>query len=503
MNTHHLEHTMSTPIVDTACGPIFGRAREGVLLFAGIPYAAPPVGERRFMPPEPHPIWHEPRDATRFSPAAPQVPTGGLTSAVPVPWSEDCLTLNVTTPALDDARRPVLFWIHGGHYRTGQGSIPWYDGTRFARDGGVVVVTINYRLGALGFTDLSRFGQPFDESGANGTADQIAALRWVQANIAAFGGDPTRVTIAGESAGAFSVCTLLASPAATGLFRGAIAQSGGAHNTLPKHAGERVADALLEALAVDSMAALQALPAESILAGQRAVIDRFASESERLAAFGVPVAEFYPVEGNAVVPESPINAIRAGRGAHVPVLAGTNRDETTLWGYGTVDDARLSRTAERLGATAVLEVYRRERPGASPHDLLVALTTDHDFRIPAVRLLEARMTAPSGTDRNWLYWFTWPSRAFGGRLGATHALEIPFAFNNLDRPGVDVFIGPGPRPDALAGTMHRAWTRFVHDLNPGWPTYEPATRATMRFDAESGIVHDPDGAARGAWGNQR
>ncbi|MFM8355349.1 MAG: carboxylesterase/lipase family protein, partial [Gammaproteobacteria bacterium] len=461
MNTGSIDQAdnSNSPITDTTSGPVRGRRREGVLLFAGIPYAAPPVGEHRFMAPQPHTGWREPLDATRFSPAAPQVPTGGLTSAVPVPWSEDCLTLNITTPALDGAPRPVLFWIHGGHYRTGQGSIPWYDGTRFARDGGVVVVTINYRLGALGFTDLSRFGAAFATSGANGIADQIAALRWVQANIAAFGGDPARVTIAGESAGAFSVCTLLASPAAEGLFRGAIAQSGGAHNTLPKQAGVHVADALLTALGVDNMPALAALSAEQILAGQRAVIEQFAQEPRRLAAFGVPVAEFYPVEGNPIVPEAPINAIRAGRGARVAVLAGSNRDETTLWGYGKVDEGRLTQTAQRLGAEAVLEVYRHERPGAAPHDLMVALTTDHDFRIPAIRLLEARMSATPATQRNWLYWFTWPSRAFGGRIGATHALEIPFAFNNLDRSGVDVFIGPGERPDALAETMQRAWIR--------------------------------------------
>lgn len=488
-------------IVETTSGPIEGRSKDGVLLFAGIPYAAAPVGALRFRAPQPPEPWTEVRPATRFGPAAPQVPTGGLTSSAPVRWDEDCLFLNVTTPAVDDGRRPVLVWIHGGGYRTGQGAIPWYSGARFAANGDIVVVSINYRLGALGFTDLSRFGKEFATSGANGILDQIHALQWVRDNIERFGGDPARVTIAGESAGAFSVSTVLASPLARGLFRGAIAQSGAAHHTLPASAGELVTERLLETLNARDPGALQAVPAERILEAQTTISDEFGDGHRTLERFGVAVAPFYPVEGNDVVPVAPIEAIRNGASRGIPLLTGTNRDETTLFGYGDTDDARLERIAERYGAFAPLAAYREQRPEADASALLVALTTDHMFRIPAIRMLEAR--AGQAQTPSWMYWFCWRSRAFEGRLGATHALEIPFAFDNLDRAGVDVFLGPGEPPQPIADVMHRAWTDFVRNQNPGWAAYDLEQRPTMRFANESAVVDDPDGAERRAWDGVR
>jgi para-nitrobenzyl esterase len=496
-------NTSTRAIADTASGPVEGRPRDDVLLFAGIPYAMPPVGARRFRAPERHEPWREVRTATRFGAAAPQLVTGGLTASAPVRWNEDCLTLNVTTPALDDRRRPVLVWIHGGGYRTGQGAIPWYNGARFAKSGDIVVVSLNYRLGALGFTDLSRFGPDYATSGANGILDQIAALEWVRDNIAAFGGDPAQVTIAGESAGAFSVCTLLASPLARGLFRAAIAQSGGAHHTLPLGAGQLVADQFLDALGASSIEGAQTADAERVLGAQQQVIERVAEGPGTIGAFGVPVEPFYPVEGNRVVPIAPIDAIEAGISNHIPLLTGTNRDETTLWGYGAVDEARLARIAERHGAASTLATYRQRRPNATPEELLIAFTTDHMFRIPAIRVLEARERASNGVAQHWMYWFCWESRAVEGRLRATHALEIPFAFDNLDRPGVDVFLGPGERPDALAHTMHAHWTRFVRDLDPGWERYSTARRVTQRYDVATTLVEDPDAAERRAWDGLR
>ncbi len=446
-------------IAETTHGPVQGRSKDGVLLFAGIPYAAPPTGVNRFRAPQPLEPWQQTRPATRFGPAAPQVPSGGLTDSASVRWDENCLTLNVTTPALDDGRRPVLFWIHGGGYRTGQGAIPWYNGARFAGNGDVVVVSINYRLGALGFTDLSAFGDDFATSGANGLLDQIRALEWVRDNIARFGGDPAKVTIAGESAGAFSVGTLLASPLAEGLFRGAIAQSGGAHHTLPAEAGRLVAGRLLEALGADSIEALQAVETQAILDAQGRIIKDIGDGARTVEVLGVAVSPFYPVQGNRVVPADPLEAIRAGASRGIPVLTGTNRHETTLWGYGDTDDAKLTRLAGRYGAETTLAAYRRNRPGARAEDIQIAFTTDHMFRIPAVRLAEARDGQPD--TPTWMYWFCWESRAFEGRLGATHALEIPFAFDNLDKPGVDIFLGPGERPQDLASYMHQAWTRFL------------------------------------------
>ena len=485
--------------VETDLGTVRGREKDGVLLFAGIPYAAPPTAQRRFRAPEPHAGWRGVRDALKFSAAAPQVPTGGLTSSTAVRWDEDCLTLNVTTPATDAERRPVLVWLHGGGYRTGQGAIPWYNGASFAR-GGVVVVSVNYRLGALGFTDLSRFGAEYADSGAAGTLDQIAALRWVRDNIHAFGGDPQQVTLAGESAGAFSVATLLASPRSQGLFQRAIAQSGAAHHTLPAAAANRVTDELLKVLAVDSPLALEALAPEAILSAQQTVAANLREGAGLRSELGVAVSAFYPAQGTSAVPVPPIDAIAAGAGADVALLTGSNRDETTLWGYGDVDDNRLQHVADGFGAAAVLPVYRAERPSADASELLIALTTDHMFRVPAIRLLEARQPH---TPDHWMYWFCWPSRGFDGRLGATHALEIPFAFNNLEQPGVDVFLGPGARPQALAERMHLAWLAFVRDGDPGWPRYDLDERPTMRFDASSDLVFDPDANERAAWDGLR
>ena len=483
-------------VAETGSGRVMGRKRDGVLLFAGVPYAAPPTGARRFRAAQRHEGWVDVRDARKFGPAAPQVSSGGMTDPAPVRWDEDCLTLNIQTPALDDAARPVLVWIHGGGYRNGQGAVPWYNGARFA-NGDIVAVTINYRLGALGFTDLSRFGNEFATSGVNGLLDQITALEWVRDNIAGFGGDPAKVTIAGESAGGFSVATLLGSPRATGLFRGAIAQSGAAHHVLPAEAGTLVADRFLEALGADDIIGVEAASVDAILAAQTEVAGALEGGSGLAGELGVPVSAFYPVVGNEVLPRPPLDAIRAGLHADVALLAGSNRDETTLWGYGEVDEARLARTAEAYGGLDLLDTYRRTRPGASVEQLMIALTTDHMFRIPAIRLAEAR----GDGGNTWLYQFCWRSR--NEPLGATHALEIPFAFDNLHQPGVDVFIGEGPSPQHVANAVHGAWTRFVQGGDPGFPHYSTEQRATMVFNDASAVADDPDAEERTAWEGRR
>ena len=482
-------------VVDTRSGPVEGREKNGVFLFAGIPYAAPPVGERRFMPPAPPEPWSEVRAATRFGKAAPQLQGGGMTDNAPVDWDEDCLFLNVQTPSLEGAR-PVLVWIHGGGYRTGQGAIPWYNGESFARLGDIVTVSINYRLGALGFTDLSRFGEEFESSGALGTLDQIAALQWVQNNIAAFGGDPSRVTIAGESAGGFSVGTLLASPLTRGMFRAAIPQSGAGHHTLPQAAAARVTDALLETLGVVDIDGLRGVSVDEILKAQTTVDLKLARDP----AMG-GVNAFYPVEGCPAIPVKPIDAIRSGAGSDVDVLIGTNKDEATLFIMERVSDDRPAKDAARYGGgDALLAAYRSAMPDADPTELATAMSTHWTFRVPAVRLAEARVENGSGTGRTWMYLFTWESRS---RLKSTHALEIPFAFNNLDKPGVKVFLGQGPTPQGVADTMHNAWIRFINDGDPGWPAYDLDKRINMRFDEESGPVENPDAAFLDAWAGIR
>ena len=491
------------PLVKILPGALRGRERDGVLLFAGIPYAAPVTGARRWAAPEPHEGWSGMRDARRFGPAAPQRPGTGLTAA-PHAWDEDCLTLNVTTPALDDARRPVLFWIHGGGFLTGKGGIPWYDGSSFARRGDVVTVTVNYRLGALGFAHLAALAPELASTGLLGLLDQIAALEWVRDQIAAFGGDPARVTIAGESAGAMSVGTLLGMPRARGLFRAAIAQSGAAHHHLSAAQAGEVADVLLAELAVPRATdALRALSVDAILDAQ----DRTqAVLAKRRGAGGViATMAFQPVVEGDALPAPPLEAVRDGATRGIPLLVGTNADETTLFGYHLFDEARLARLAAKIfpNPEAALDRYRRARPGASAGELATALSTDQIFRIPATRLCEAHSAAGGSA---FAYLFTWRSRGFAGRLGATHALEIPFAFHTLGRPGVAAFLGPGPLPTALADAVHAAWTAFLHRGDPGcdglgaeWPGFAAERRAVMELGDRIGARDDPGADERRLW----
>ena len=497
---------MATTITTTRQGEVQGREKEGVLLFGGIPYAAPPTGTRRFRAPEPHDGWPGVRDARRFGPAAPQPREEGLTANPQVHWDEDCLTLNVCTPAIDDARRPVLVWIHGGGFRTGQGAIPWYNGTSFAQRGDIVTVSLNYRLGALGFAHLEDVGgAEYSSSGLNGIRDQIAALRWVHDNIAAFGGDREHVTIAGESAGGMSVGILLGCPAAAGLFRSAIAESGAAHTVLSREDGTNLGRCFATAAGTGSIDDLLAAPVDRILAAQ-VEIERQSRSGDLRPHTGTGIAgmPFQPVVDGRVLPRPPIDAVRAGLSSDVRVLVGTNRDEMTLFPAGAVDEDRLRRIAGRVfaDAEAAVAAYRSEQPHASPEELLTAILTDRFFRIPAVRLAEAQGHS-GGTAFQYL--FTWESRAFGGRLKATHALEIPFAFNNLGRAGADIFLGPGPTPQALADAMHAAWIAFIRTGDPScdtvglWPAYDAERRAVMELGDHIGLRVDPYGATRALW----
>ncbi len=487
------------PLAQTACGTVRGRHRRGVQLFAGIPYAEPPVGDRRFAPPTPHDSWDGTRDALRFGKAAPQLPGEGLTNRVLLAWDEDCLTLNVVTPAADDARRPVYVWIHGGAYQHGQGATPWYDGTSFAIRGDIVVVTINYRLGALGFCHLSpHLGDRFASAGVNGFLDQLAALGWVRDNIAAFGGDPDRVTVGGESAGAFSVCNVLASPHAAGLVHRAIAQSGAAHNTHDPESGKEISAQFLAALGEPNAAELPEIGADRILEAQQQVI---VERSTRPSHGPEP---FYPVWGHEALPRAPHELIAEGAGSEVGLLTGTNEDEMALWGVTGLSEDRVHRYTARMSpdADAVLACYRQRLSDVEAGWVACAIATDRVFRVPAIRLAENRHANGAAT---WMYRFSWDSRAFEGQFGAAHALEIPFTFNTLDGPGTDVFLGEGPRPDALAETMHDSWIAFIRHGDPStsalgdWPPYEPDHRLVMDLDDECGLLADPESDEREIW----
>ncbi|MGH9016253.1 MAG: carboxylesterase/lipase family protein, partial [Acidimicrobiales bacterium] len=436
-----------TVIADTSAGKIAGREKDGVLLFAGVPFAAPPTGTRRFRAPEPHEGWSDVREATHFGLVSVQVGDSlAAIGAAPVPeWSEDCLFLNVQTPALDDGRRPVMVWIHGGAFVNGTGAIPWYDGSRFVHHGDVVVVSINYRLGALGWLELGHLDPDYAGSGNNGLLDQIAALEWVRDNIEGFGGDPTNVTVFGESAGAMSVGTLLGTPAAAGLFTKAIAQSGAAHNVTPLDGAVAVTDAFLGQLGRGGVeAVLEAKPDELLRVQQQVSEAMLAGRVERrpTSASGLP---FGPVVDGTVLPRPPLDAIAAGSSARIALLTGSTSDEWNLFALmdRKVEDVDgLLRRLRRFLAEpeGLVSVYRAARPQAGPDDLFKTIMTDRMFRLPAVRLAETQ--ASHRPENTFLYQFEFASSAFDGRLGACHALEIPFVFDNLDRPGATMFTGP-------------------------------------------------------------
>jgi para-nitrobenzyl esterase len=509
-------------VVGTRQGAVRGTVSDGVYVFRGIPYAAPPFGANHLRPPQPVEAWTGVRDALEFGPEPPQprMPAGadGAENLVwdPATPGEDCLNLNVWTPALGTGTRlPVFVWIPVGMFEVCSGAA--YDGSRFARDG-VVCVTINCRVGPEGFL--------FTDDGTPncGLLDQIAALEWVRDNIDAFGGDPANVTIAGESAGAMSVGTLLSMPRAEGLFRRAIAESGAAHRVIDTMTARRSSSQLAERLGVEpTVDSLAVVPWERLLAASIELKgDLMAHPDPERWGFEV-VASFLPwqpvIDGD-VVPERPIDRIAAGASGGVDVVVGSNTEDWKMFrvlggDLERVTDDVLTGPVEVHGYLAAaayglpdgaLAAYRAMYPGVSPGELLAAIETDWWCRIPGLRLAEAhagdREEEPTGVrGGTWMYEFAWPSPAFGGLLGACHALEIPFVFDTLDlgpRQMVGALLGPEP-PQVLATEMHGAWVRFAATGDPGWPSYDLVRRATKRFDVASTVVQDPRAVERALW----
>ncbi|GAA5200416.1 carboxylesterase family protein [Rugosimonospora acidiphila] len=490
----------SAPAVRVASGRLRGRMDRGVAAFLGIPYAAPPFGTRRLRAPEPPARWEGERDATDYGPTCPKDNPGPggaeLLPEVVIP-GEECLNLNVWTPDPRQSGLPVLVWIHGGMFTKGSGSMAAYRGTSFARDG-IVCVTINYRLGAEGFLYL-------DDGTANpGLLDQIAALEWVRDNIAAFGGDPGRVTVAGQSAGAISITNLLAMPRARGLFRQAVTQSGASAQTLTARTAAGIAARLASSLGVaPTRAAFGEVPAEPLARAASALVREFQSASDPTTWGSLP---FAPVVDGELLPRHPLDALALGAGRGVRLLAGWNRDDTRI---GLVPTGMIDLIDERVLAAVVgaagapdgtIERYRAVRPAVSDGDLLAAVMTDCSIRVPTIRVAEARVEA--GEADTWVYRFDHESPSFGGRLGAAHAVELPYVFDLLDEESNRALIGDQP-PQAVADTAHGAWVRFVADGDPGWPRYDLADRSTALIGEGITVVRDPDGAEREVWAGQR
>jgi para-nitrobenzyl esterase len=488
-------------VVETRYGRIRGTAEDGLSVFRGVPYAAAPVGELRFRAPAPPQSWTGIRDASVFSPMCPQPPPSGLESIPgdPTDQSEDCLYLNVWTPAADAGRRPVMVFIHGGGFASGSSSVSVYHGTALARHD-VVVVTVNYRLGALGWLAhpmLAPGGDAVGEGFGNwGLQDQIAALGFVRQHAAAFGGDPENVTVFGESAGAMSVAALLGSAAARPLIRRAIMQSGAAA-ALGVAEVSRVAEAVAHELGLSLVSRDGFLhqPVEALLAAQQAV-------AARQDANGLT---FQPVVDGGVLERHPAAEIADGHAVGIDIMVGTNRDEWSLFSIGAtaayeIDDARLLKLARRhlraagldgvVPAEAFIESHRaarsKRREPVDPPSLYTSLATDWVFRVPSMRLLAAQAAYQS---RSYAYLFDWETPFGGGGLGSCHALELPFVFGTADNPFIALFAGTGPEADRLAQAMTSAWAAFARTGDPSqaegpvgaWPAYRPPERLTMRL----------------------
>ena len=492
----------AAPIVATSRGAVRGSREDDVCVFRGIPYARPPVGDLRFRPPVPPEPWGGVRDATRFGRRHIQVydPVEGplMHASARQPEGDDCLNLNVWTPDPAAGGLPGLVWIHGGSLKFGAGSDELYDGATFARDG-VVTVTLNYRLHPAGYLYVpGRSG-----AGAFGLLDQIAALEWVRDNIAAFGGDPARVTVAGESAGGHSVGALLGAPAARGLFRRAIPQSGASSFDVSPEAAAVHGTEVLRRLGVDPAddAALATIDGAALLAAsEEAERDML----PRLARHGVDPglmtracrSSSLITSGGDVLPRRPLAAVADGAAAGVDLLIGTTLDEAGL--FPPAFNATAPAVAEAAFGTPELPAPYRAHDDADQR-----FVTDTLFRIPAIRLAEAALPHHS---RVFMYVMAWGSPPEGGGCGAVHALDLPFMWKRIDAVAAAIFTMAGRAPSpAFAEAMHGAWVRFITDGTPAdpalpeWPTYDTARRATMWLDDESRVVDDPMAAERRAW----
>ncbi len=478
---------MSGIIASTSAGRVQGTRSDGIAVFKGVPYAAPPTGDRRFRPPAPLEPWEGVRDALSLPPSCPQP------SARPQGWpqepslDEDCLYLNVWTPGVDDGgARPVMVWIHGGGYAIGSGSWPLYDGERLARRGDAVIVSLNHRLGPLGFLHLASIaGEEFASSGNNGMLDLVAALEWVRDEITHFGGDPANVTVFGESGGGAKISTLLAMPAARGLFHRAVVQSGPALRVTSERRAEKAARGLLEELDIDeaNLSALWDLPAEALVATTGGGLSRMG---------------FTPVLDGEVVPRHPGDALADGTAADVPLLVGCNRDEGAGQLPRDLDDAGLRERLTVYGADHVEEIittYRDVFPDASPLDLYSYVLTDSRMRYGSIRMAELHSTGT--TSPTFLYLFCCE---LAGRAG--HGYEIAYHMDNLGQTATQ----PSASRQALADAMSDAWLAFArtgdpnHAGLPDWPTFDLDRRATMYLDRPECVVHDdPESPTRELW----
>ena len=489
------------PVVATTYGKVKGALEDGIATFKGVRYGAD-TATTRFQPPRAPEPWTDVKDALAYANSAPQPVSGdggGLFKSwrpdPPIAASEDCLFLNVWTPAADGKKRPVLVWFHGGGFATGSGSSYAYDGVRLAKRGDVVVVTTNHRLNQFGYLNLGGYGAQFADSGAVGALDMIQSLEWVRDNIEAFGGDPANVLIFGESGGGSKVCTLMAMDKAQGLFHRAVVQSGPRINHAPKDTSAKAADEVVKKLGLtkDTIAEILTKPVADL----------------QSAAEGVQGAGSGPVLDGRSITRDPFNPDGPSQSANVPLLIGCNRTEGTS--LTAADSPNHALTWEALPAaikqafpgkneTTIIDLYKKNHPDIEAPELFFMATSDNTFFRGSVTVADRK--AQQGGAPVFFYMLDWETPVMEGKRYVPHALDIGMVFDNVAKS--ESMSGTGPEAQAIADQMSESWIAFARNGDPSnakvpaWPAYKADARSMMVFRTNPGVEVDIRAAERAA-----